>query len=79
MPTPTRPSSLSGLRGIQNARSRIYAAGSDPLFGPGGTRREPRVTSARFPLTATTNNAARPVWQRNWLDRLQPTLTRFRD
>lgn len=72
----TRTLSLTGLRAVHNARTRIFAAGSDPLF-----RRELRSRANFVPASSTRTAAAPgfPLWRRDLIDRLQPPVTRFRD
>lgn len=66
---------ITGLRSVHNARTRVFAAGRDPLFGSVG----------RFPtkrLTRPYPDVGRPserLWQPDLLDRLQTPVTRFRD
>ncbi len=72
----TRALSLTGLRAVHNARTRIFAADSDPLF-----RRElrPKATFAAASSVRTAAAPGFPLWRRDLLDRLQPPVTRFRD
>ena len=68
-----------GLRSVQNARSRIYIPGSDPMFSrtsrPGGTI---RLVPA-FPDREPTADANSPLFGQRALDRLQSPLTRYRE
>ena len=61
----------TGLRAIRNSRTRIFGTGRDPVFG---TTASPRDWLRRDPATS---GAGEPrLIRRDWLDRLQPTLTR---
>jgi hypothetical protein len=66
MITLSRPLRFSSLRSVQNARTRIFAAGSDPIF-----QRAP----ARKPAFGTTGAHSR-VFNPRLLDRLSSPLTR---
>lgn len=72
----TRALSLTGLRAVHNARTRIFAPGSDPLFRR-DLRSKATFASASSERTAATRGF--PLWRRDLLDRLQPPVTRFRD
>jgi hypothetical protein len=70
---------VTGLRSVQNARSRIYVPGSDPLFNrtsrPGATI---RLVPA-FPDDEPSAQAKFPLSGQRVLDRLQAPLTRYRE
>ena len=69
---------ITGLRSIQNARSRIYVSGSDPLF-----TRSPRSGATirlvpAFPDDEATAATA-PLLRSKVLDRLQSPVTRYHE
>jgi hypothetical protein len=70
---------VTGLRSVQNARSRIYVPGSDPLFTrtsrPGATIRLVPAFPDREPAT----EAKSPLSGQQVVDRLQTPLTRYRE
>jgi len=65
---------LTGLRSIHNSRTRVYAAGRDPLFGSIG-RFPVRRLSRPYPEVEPTPK----LWRPGLLDRLQTSVTRYRD
>ena len=68
-----------GLRSVQNARSRIYIPGSDPMF----TRTSRNGATIRlvpaFPDSAPSAEANAPLFSQHVLDRLQSPVTRHRE
>ena len=70
---------ITGLRSVQNARSRIYVPGSDPMF----TRTPKSGATIRlvpaFPDREPTAEANTPLFGQRVLDRLQAPLTRYRE
>ena len=62
------------MRSVQNARTRIFAAGSDPVFSPAARMAASRRTQ---PTSAGLND--RLYWQPGFLDRLQSQITRHRE
>lgn len=76
MNTPSRSLSLSGLRA---SRTRIFAAGRDPLFG--ATERS-ALRAARAGDVLHRSPSLPPslrLWRSNLLDRLESPLTRYRE
>lgn len=69
---------LAGLRSVHNARTRIYAAGRDPMFTAFAPRRTIQVAPA-FPEDDAAGSAATPLWRPEVIDRLQSPLTRRRE
>lgn len=71
---------LTGLRAVHDARTRIFAAGRDPMFTNAATtpRRTIRVVPA-FPEDEIANSPKAPLWRPEVIDRLQSPLTRHRD
>jgi hypothetical protein len=79
MNTPSRSLSFSGLRAVHNSRTRIFAAGRDPLFG--ATARS-ALHAARASDSLHRSPALPPsprLWRSNLLDRLESPLTRYRE
>ena len=79
MKAPAQRLPVIGLRSVQNARSRIYVPGSDPMFTrtprPGATI---RLVPA-FPDREPRAEANSPLSGQRVLDRLQSPLTRYRE
>jgi hypothetical protein len=75
---------VTGLRSVHNARSRIYVAGSDPMFSrtSGSRTSRPEATIRLVPAfpddepAAVTNS---PLTRQTVLDRLQTPLTRYHE
>lgn len=65
---------VTGLRSVHNSRTRVYAAGRDPVFGS-NSRFSTRRLSRPYPEVET----APRLWKPELLDRLQSPVTRFRD
>jgi len=71
--------SLTGLRAVHNARTRIYAAGRDPMF-TAATRPKTTIRVApAFPDDEPTNASKSPLWRPEVIDRLKTPLTRHRE
>lgn len=69
MITLSRPLRFSSIRSVQNARTRVFAAGSDPVFS--------RTVSRLAPVHTEVPSSR--VFDPQLLDRLTPPLTRFHD
>ncbi|HWA87177.1 MAG TPA: hypothetical protein VG710_13190 [Opitutus sp.] len=65
----SKPLQFSSLRAVQNARSRIFVTGSDPIF----RRPLPWASSARAGANLDR------LWNPQVVDRLTPQLTRYHD
>ena len=65
---------LTGLRSVHNSRTRVYAAGRDPLFGSYG-----RFSARRLSRPYPEVEPAARLWRPELLDRLQTSVTRYRD
>ena len=77
MITTSRSLSFTGMRAIHNARTRIFAAGSDPVFSP--TARTAARRSAHREFFGDPKTTAPRYWTPGLLDRLQSQLTRYRE
>ena len=69
MHTPTRSLRFSSLRSVQNARTRIFVVGSDPVFRTA----RPWATASRI------GNDFDRLWDPRVVDLLTPRLTRYHD
>ena len=67
---------LTGPRAIQNARTRIYIPGSDPLFSPLARRNASQPFARRAEPTGSESTEPR-LFTPGLLDRLQTPLTRY--
>ncbi|MEO6005789.1 MAG: hypothetical protein ABIZ04_18990 [Opitutus sp.] len=71
-----RSRSFTAPRAIQNARTRIYIPGSDPLFSPAAWRSASRLSSRVTQLGSVDATEPR-LFTPGLLDRLQTPLTRY--
>jgi hypothetical protein len=69
---------VTGLRSVQNARSRIYVPGSDPVFNSNARSGTTIRLVPAFPddKAATVTS---PTLRPNFVDRLQPPVTRYHE
>jgi hypothetical protein len=68
---------VTGLRSVQNARSRIYVPGSDPLFNRTARSGATIRLVPAFPDEPAT--ATSPLVRSNFVDRLQTPVTRYHE
>lgn len=76
----SRPRALptTGLRSVHDARTRVYAAGSDPLLSRANPPRTFRLVPAFGPESAAAANANK-LWRPEVIDRLQTPISRYHD
>ena len=67
---------FTGPRAIQNARTRIYIPGSDPLFSPLARRNKTQPFARRAQPSGSESTEPR-VFTPGLVDRLQTPLTRY--
>lgn len=70
---------LTGLRSIQNERSRIYVPGSDPLFSRAPRSKTTFRVVPAFPEDQSSAEANSPLSRQEVVDRLEAPLTRYHE